>query len=238
MSTVEENYMLYIMRHGQTDWNAKHKLQGKTDIPLNDTGRAMALNAHNQYANVHIDVCYCSPLIRARQTAEIVLEGRNIPIITDERLSEMSFGIYEGTKNYFTDTSNPINVLFTQPEKYLTPIEGGESFTQLYSRTGKFLNEVIKPQLAQGKDILIVGHGAMNLSIINQINNIPLKDFWSAGVDSCKMLPLPFNTPTDITNLTDNEFNEELNKGYTQAISGKTKSAQSVFDNITKDYKL
>ena len=53
--------MLYIMRHGKTDWNALHKLQGRTDIPLNEEGRAMARAAREQYREVHFDICYCSP---------------------------------------------------------------------------------------------------------------------------------------------------------------------------------
>ena len=77
--------MLYIMRHGKTDWNEKRKLQGRTDIPLNDAGRKMAEKAREEYADISFDVCYCSPLSRARETAEIFLRGRNIPIITDEQ---------------------------------------------------------------------------------------------------------------------------------------------------------
>ena len=73
--------MLYIMRHGKTDWNAKHKLQGRTDIPLNEEGIQMAEQAKEKYKDVNFDICYCSPLVRAKQTAEIVLEGRNIPIV-------------------------------------------------------------------------------------------------------------------------------------------------------------
>ena len=68
--------MLYIMRHGKTDWNALHKLQGRTDIPLNDEGRLMASKAHEEYKSLNIDVCYCSPLIRAVETAQIVLKNR------------------------------------------------------------------------------------------------------------------------------------------------------------------
>ena len=84
--------MLYIMRHGQTDWNLQHKLQGKTDIPLNEAGRTMAENARQKYRDIHFDVCYCSPLKRARETAEILLRGRDVPVITDDRLAEMDFG--------------------------------------------------------------------------------------------------------------------------------------------------
>ena len=49
--------MLYIMRHGRTDWNEMYKLQGSVDIPLNDTGRQMALEAGEKYQDMHIDVC-------------------------------------------------------------------------------------------------------------------------------------------------------------------------------------
>ena len=59
--------MLYIIRHGKTDWNIRHKLQGRTDVPLNDIGRQMARDAHDEYLNVHFDYCFCSPLKRAQR---------------------------------------------------------------------------------------------------------------------------------------------------------------------------
>ena len=78
--------MLYIMRHGKTDWNACHKLQGRTDIALNDEGRMMAAEAGKKYADIHFDICYSSPLARAKETAEIFMQGRNVPVYTDDRL--------------------------------------------------------------------------------------------------------------------------------------------------------
>ena len=109
--------MLYIMRHGKTEWNKKKKLQGRTDIPLCREGIEMAEKAREEYKDVHLDVCYCSPLVRARKTAEIVLGGRNIPIIPDDRLKEMSFGEYEGIENSFDIPDCPINLLFFHPER-------------------------------------------------------------------------------------------------------------------------
>ncbi len=182
--------MLYIMRHGKTDWNELHKLQGRTDIPLNAEGRQMAENARVEYADVHFDICYCSPLVRARETAEIFLRGRNVPIITDDRLMEMSFGVFEGTANCFVATDSAIKTLFQKPEEYTVPVDGGESFDQLFARTGEFLREVVEPQLEQGKDVLIVGHGAMNSSIVCQVRGLPLSEFWSAGIENCKLMRL------------------------------------------------
>ena len=182
--------MLYIMRHGKTEWNALHKLQGRTNISLNDEGRLMASQACEKYKSVKIDVCYCSPLIRAVETAQIVLRDRNIPIITDERLVEMSFGDYEGIENSFQIPNCPINVIFKEPEKYLESVGGAESFDDLFARTREFLKEVIEPQLQEGRNILIVGHGAMNSSIICQIKGLPIKEFWNEGLEQCKLLQL------------------------------------------------
>ena len=183
--------MLYLIRHGKTDWNDRHKLQGRTDIPLNDEGRRMAEAAREEYLDVHFDICFCSPLIRARETAEILLRGRNIPILTDDRLMEMSFGIYEGQENSFDIPDCPINVLFFSPEKYTDPPGGAESLDALFARTGAFLRERADPLLAEGRDVLIVGHGAMNSSIVCQVRQIPREKFWSAGIENCRLMKLP-----------------------------------------------
>ena len=88
---------LYLIRHGETDYNKMKRNQGQIDIPLNEYGRELARKTREGLAEVPFDLCLCSPLSRARETAEIILEGRDIPIITDERLIEISFGRYEGT---------------------------------------------------------------------------------------------------------------------------------------------
>lgn len=174
----------------KTEWNALHKIQGRTDIPLNEEGRLMAEKACEEYKDLHIDVCYCSPLIRAVETAQIVLKNRKIPIIKDERLMEMSFGDYEGIENSFAIPDCPINILFQKPGEYHESIGGAETWEELFARTGAFLKEVIDPQLQEGKDILIVGHGAMNASIICQVKGMPIEEFWSAGLEQCKILEL------------------------------------------------
>lgn len=182
--------MLYIIRHGLTDWNDRHKLQGHTDIPLNDEGRRMAEKAREEYWHIALDQCWCSPLTRARETAEILLRGRDIPIFYDDRLREMSFGDYEGIENSFSIPGCPVNVIFQAPEKYRKSVGGAETFDQLFERTGSFLREVIDPLMAQGKDVLIVGHGAMNLSIVSRIKGLPIEAFWTTRIDNCRMMRL------------------------------------------------
>ena len=98
----------------------------------------MAAAAAEEYKDIHFDICFCSPLIRAKETAQIFLSARNIPIIYDDRIMEMCFGTYEGIENSFEIPDCPINVLFKDPVNYI-PVENGESFEQLFARTGEFL---------------------------------------------------------------------------------------------------
>lgn len=182
--------MLYIMRHGTTDWNVAYRLQGRTDIPLNGEGRRMAERARAEALGIPFDVCYSSPLVRARETAEIVLRGRNVPILTDERLIEMCFGVCEGMEKIYSKPECPLNVFFQMPERYTEPVEGAESMDELFGRTGEFLREVVRPQLDAGRNILIVGHGAMNSALICQVKGLPRAEFWSAGLEQCKLMRL------------------------------------------------
>ena len=182
--------MLYIMRHGKTEWNEFHKLQGRTDIPLNEDGRQMARRAHDEYLDTHFDLCFSSPLKRARETAELLLRGRNVPIRTDDRLAEMSFGLYEGLANSFQIPDCPINVLFQDPAAYTESVGGAESFEELLARAGSFLTERALPEVRRGKDVLIVGHGALNSAIICCIKQLPISAFWSSGLEQCKLLRL------------------------------------------------
>jgi len=190
--------MLYIMRHGRTPWNELKKLQGRTDIPLSEEGHSMALRAGGDYADVHFDICYCSPLLRARETAELVLKGRSVPIVTDERLCEMSFGEFEGCCRYFEDPTLPIAPLFQDPARYTGSIGGAESFEALFARTGEFLEDTALPLVSKGQDVLILGHGAMNSAIICQLWGLSIDRFWSAGIENCRLmqlLPVPSVKP-------------------------------------------
>lgn len=179
--------MLYVMRHGRTDWNAEYRLQGGTDIPLNDEGRQMAREAAMKYKDIPLDICFVSPLQRARETADIFLEGRDIPVIVDDRLREMGFGISEGIDHIFQKPAYPAYSMFKDPAHYV-PTDGAESFEELFHRTGEFLQEVAEPLVKEGKNVLIIGHGAMNTSIINHYRNIPLKNFWETLCKNCELV--------------------------------------------------
>lgn len=181
--------MLYVMRHGKTDWNEKYKLQGQTDIPLNDAGRKMAIDASKQYQEIEFDVCFCSPLKRAYETAQLFLRDRNVPIIVDERIREMGFGIYEGSERVYSKPELPVHTLFKDPVHYVA-VDGAESIEELYSRTGEFIKEKVEPLLEENKNVLIIAHGAVNSCIINQFWDIPLEDFWKNCYKNCELIKI------------------------------------------------
>ena len=110
---------LYLIRHGQTDWNLRAMLQGRTDIPLNETGRRQAMEARERLAGVHFDAVYSSPLRRAMDTAQLVSGWPGEKICPDERLTEIAFGPYEGKDPH---TLGPaFACFFTDPEAYRPP---------------------------------------------------------------------------------------------------------------------
>ena len=135
--------LLYFIRHGQTDWNKDMRMQGQSDIPLNENGRESAIEAGKTLANTHIDLAFSSPLKRAKETAELVLAGRDIPIIEDKRIEEICFGICEGMKGR-DENGQPVGCFaefFAHPEQYQAP-ENGEDAKMLCARTWNFLKEV------------------------------------------------------------------------------------------------
>ena len=87
---------LYLIRHGETDYNKERKIQGSCDIPLNEYGRELARETAEGLKDIPFDVIFTSPLCRARETAEWIARGRQIPVYEDKRLQEICFGEYEG----------------------------------------------------------------------------------------------------------------------------------------------
>ena len=86
----------YIIRHGQTNWNKEGRIQGKTDIELNEEGIKQAEEAKRILKDYPIDMIVSSTLKRARKTAEIINEAKNVPIMFDKALEERGFGDFEG----------------------------------------------------------------------------------------------------------------------------------------------
>ena len=88
--------MIYLLRHGQTDWNLERRIQGHLDIPLNETGKKEALVCLEKLSSLDIDKIISSDLIRAKETAQIINEKLHLPIHFDSRLREVNLGNLQG----------------------------------------------------------------------------------------------------------------------------------------------
>lgn len=176
---------LYILRHGETDWNQKRFVQGSTDIPLNEYGRYLARETAKGFQEVEIDVVYTSPLIRAKETAQLVLAGKQYTMIDEPRIQEMCFGTYEGMCFGGPDKapeSVGFNKFFVDTQNYV-PTAGGESVQDILDRTGEFLKEIYQNRQLQDKNILISTHGAAMTALMNHIkNNLEIKNYWREAV--------------------------------------------------------
>src|SRR5262245_8331457 len=87
---------ILLVRHGETAWNREGRYQGRTDIPLSETGQAQVRSLGERLRAVPIKIAIASPLSRARATAEAILEGRSVTLAIEPRLSEISHGAWEG----------------------------------------------------------------------------------------------------------------------------------------------
>lgn len=175
---------IYMIRHGETDWNTKKLLQGKTDIPLNENGRELARVTAEGLKDVPFDLIFTSPLGRARETAEILRGERQIPIIEDERIQEISFGPYEGfccSKEGYNIPDPTFIKAFTAPGEYVPPA-GAESIAELCERTTDFLHSLLNNPEYQNKTILVSGHGAVLKGLLSSLTITDLNNFWNGGV--------------------------------------------------------
>lgn len=144
---------IIFVRHGKTSWNKEKKMQGNVDIPLSEEGIIHAEKMAAKLENKKIDIAFCSPLVRAKQTLEIINNTREekIPVLYEEALIERNYALFEGrNKNTFNydivwDYSNPLNV---------------ESFFEF---AWPIINFIFKKLLRAYKDktVLIVSHGGV-----------------------------------------------------------------------------
>lgn len=191
--------IVYITRHGETDWNHAGRIQGHTDVPLNDLGRAQGEALARRLVEFNFDVIYSSDLRRARETAEMVAKQQRqpVPLIETPELREICYGAWEGLtvaqvrERYAEDLAS-----WSQGARLGNPTEG-ESFTRVMGRAGRVCKEAAKKEMA-----LIVTHGGALHAILCHVLGIPphlrarfmtgncalTAIDWPAGRDPCLVL--------------------------------------------------
>ena len=143
--------MIYIIRHGQTDWNIEHRTQGQTDIALNKNGIEQAELITQKIANLKIDNIISSDLKRAYMTAQIINKNFNKNIKTDKRLREFCFGTLEGiTRDKITqEIWDDFN---KNPKQF-----NAETKEEIFNRIKSFIDDIKSNNI--NKNTLVVTHG-------------------------------------------------------------------------------
>jgi broad specificity phosphatase PhoE len=148
---------LVVVRHGRTEWNAGGRFQGHTDVPLDATGRAQARALGALLAGDRFEAAYASDLARARETAELVLDGRTVGLELDPRWREMRFGVWEGlTWTEIVARDPALAERCAAAPKFYTP-QGGESFEECCARVAAALAD-IRARASDGARVLVATH--------------------------------------------------------------------------------
>ena len=159
---------IYIARHGQTDWNLLGKWQSRTDVPLNKTGYRQAEKLRDKLAEqgVRFNVAMTSPLVRAVETAKVLLEGSHVIAQDNLALIELDMGDYEGRKE------KDVRAVLGDDQydqwrstMMCVPAPGGESITDVARR----LQPVVTWLSQQIGSVLIVGHQYVNMALKAQL---------------------------------------------------------------------
>ncbi len=164
--------MIYFLRHGETDYNTACKLQGHLDIPLNKKGIMQAEKARDDLSRFKFDLIFSSPLLRARQTAEIVNQKQNAKLVLEERIKEVFGGDLQGEcmKDW---SKEKFSMVYNTPE-----IFGAETILHLCDRVEEFFKEIENLE----KNILIVAHGGVYRAIYRYLHKIESFDFELDGL--------------------------------------------------------
>jgi 2,3-bisphosphoglycerate-dependent phosphoglycerate mutase len=168
---LSDGARLWLVRHGETDWNVQRIVQGQTPTELNDVGRKQARQLANFFADREFSAAYSSDLPRAYQTAEIILAGRGLDLQQDVRLRERSLGKYQGMKS--ADVHAVRTALGLDQTGDLADwkgMPGVETNQQVWERARDAMRNISDKH--HGKDVLVVAHGGLMAQVITEVLGI------------------------------------------------------------------
>lgn len=154
-----------LVRHGQTESNYLEICQGVSNILLNDTGRRQCQRLREEIKDKHFDVCYMSPLVRAVETAMILI-GDKVPMIPDKRLIDRNLGELEGKERSLYDANKYWDYNLNCSEQGVEPVQ------DIFKRCSDFLDYVLEKHT--GQDVMIVAHAASIRAIRHLLLNSDL----------------------------------------------------------------
>jgi 2,3-bisphosphoglycerate-dependent phosphoglycerate mutase len=182
-----KNYCtLYIVRHGETEWNAKKRIQGHKNIPLNKKGEIQAKELANKITNVKFDAIFSSDLIRAKRTAEIISLEKKLTVQTTKALRERYFGKYQGRSFAINDEiMKLINNLKIVKGKTVKEVESDE---KIIFRLITFLREIAITHM--GKTVLVVSHGGPMRTLLIHLGFARYENLTEGGISNLSYIKL------------------------------------------------
>ncbi|MBN1367716.1 MAG: histidine phosphatase family protein [Dehalococcoidales bacterium] len=174
---------IVLVRHGETDWNARDIFRGHVDISLNDTGRWQAESASQYLKRVKVAAILYSPLERARQTAQIIAVGHEgITVEPEAGLIDMDFGDWRGKSHPEIKKNHPelYRQWLYEPQNLEFP--GGESLDDVRKRVLKVVHQTVEKY--KGK-VVLVSHRVVLQVIILGLLGLDNSHFWDIRLDTC-----------------------------------------------------
>lgn len=171
---------LLLVRHGETDWNRQTRFQGGIDVPLNDNGRQQAQKAAQFLQDVPLDFAFSSPMLRPKETAEIILQHHPaIQLELLDGLREISHGLWEGKLETEIEQTYPgeLHRWRTVPDEVQMP--EGENLHQVWERSQAAWQSILAAVDNQSKTGLVVAHDATNKALLCQILGLDPQHFWN-----------------------------------------------------------
>jgi alpha-ribazole phosphatase len=185
---------IYLIRHGQTVWNADRRFQGQSDVALDESGVAQARLLRERMREVPVDFIVSSDLIRARQTAEILAEPHGLEVVEDPALREIHFGIWEGL---------PIDEIRRRdPELFETwrgspgalRVPEAETFQEVQDRAAAAFERWAA--LYSGKTLVLVSHGGVISALLCRILNEPIQRMWDYKLENTSVSYVTYHSST------------------------------------------
>jgi broad specificity phosphatase PhoE len=167
---------VYLIRHGQTEWNSEGRHQGRTDSALSALGRSQVARLARALAPVPFEAVYTSPLARALDTARAIAAPHNLSVVTVDDLHEIELGTWEGlTEAEITARFGDVVARRRQDPEGVVP-DGGESLFDVQARATRALREILLRH--RDATIAVVAHGAVNKMVLLSALDAPVSAYW------------------------------------------------------------
>ncbi len=164
---------LYLIRHGETEFNLQGRIQGQSDSPLTLLGMRQAEAIAKRLSEDRFSAIYSSDLTRARQTAEVIAMTNSQAVITTPLLREAQFGIIQGMNRMEIEEKYPAEMHEWRQNPHTMRPPGAETYQQVVDRCGKFIDEVLQAH-EDGSQVLVVCHGGSLRGLIVAACHLPI----------------------------------------------------------------